>query len=327
MITHVAIAGTLEGALGLGLDVVDTAARLLRAGRTPAAARVRSLAQRVVSVDGAPVRSTQGRLLAVDGALDLRAVRRGDVVVLPGVLATTDAELAALLARPDLQRVLAFLPRAVARGAVVAASCSATFFLAAAGLLDGRSATTTWWLMPAFARRFPRVELRADRVLVDSGGVLTAGAAFAHTDLMLAIVARVTSPSLADLVARYLVLDRRPSQARYLVLDHLRTADPAVRAVEELVAANLARQLSLAELARAAGTSPRTLARRLAAATGLTPQRFAQRVRVAHAAHLLETTRDSVEDIAARVGYADSAAFRRAVRRHTGRSPRDLRAG
>ena len=316
----------MEGALGLGLDVVDTAARLLRAGRVPSAARMRALAQRVVSVDGAPVSSTQGRPLAVDGALDLRAIRRGDVLVLPGVLATTDAEVAALLARDDLQRVLALLSRAVARGALVAASCSATFFLAAAGLLDGRAATTTWWLMPAFARRFPRVELRADRVLVDSRGVITAGSAFAHADLMLAVVARLTSPSLADLVARYLVLDRRPSQARYMVLDHLRTADPAVRAVEELVVANLARQLSLTELARAARTSSRTLARRVAAATGLTPQRFAQRVRVAHAAHLLETTREPVEHIAARVGYADPAAFRRAVRRHTGQAPRELRA-
>jgi transcriptional regulator GlxA family with amidase domain len=88
------------------------------------------------------------------------------------------------------------------------------------------------------------------------------------------------------------------------------------------VHAHLDRQITLDELARAAGTSPRTLARRLAATAGTSPQRFVQRVRMAHAAHLLDTTRASVEDIAARVGYADAAAFRRVFRRHTGSSPR-----
>ncbi len=150
----------------------------------------------------------------------------------------------------------------------------------------------------------------------------TAGSAFAHADLMLALLGQVASPSLAHLVARYLVLDARPSQSRYMVLEHLRTQDPSLRAVERFVAANLHRQLTLEELARAASTSPRTLARRVHAGLGMSPLAFVQRVRVHHAAHLLETTRESVEAIAARVGYADAAAFRRVFRRHLGESPR-----
>ncbi|MFN7135278.1 MAG: GlxA family transcriptional regulator, partial [Myxococcales bacterium] len=181
-------------------------------------------------------------------------------------------------------------------------------------------------LMPFFARRYPEVELRADRMVVESGRVVTAGSAFAHADLMLSVVARLTSPSLANLAARYLVLDTRASQSRYMVLDHLRRFDPLLRTLEEFVEANLDRQVSLDELARAAATSPRTLARKLEASMGMSPQRFVQRVRVEHAAHLLETTRESVEEIAARVGYADPAAFRRIFRRHTGDSPRGRRA-
>lgn len=322
MIYHVAIDGIMEGALGLGLDTVDTAARLLRAGRGPASRDARVLEQRVVSHDGEPVHSVQRRPIGVEGRLNLRSIKRGDVLVLPGVFATKDASVERLLSRPDVQRVVQLLPRAAAKGALIAASCSATFFVAAAGLLDGSRATTTWWLMPFFARRFPKVELRADRMLVDGGPVITAGSAFAHADLMLAVVARLTSPSLANLAASYLVLDTRTSQSRYMVMDHLRSFDPLLRALEEFVATNLDRQLSLAELARAAGTSPRTLARRVEASVGMTPQRFVQRIRVARAAHLLETTREPVEEVAARVGYADAAAFRRIFRRHTGTSPR-----
>lgn len=322
MIWHVAIDGVMEGALGLGLDVIDTAARLLRAGSASLPRRTISLGQRVVSHDGKVVRSVQGRPIAVEGALRLRSIRAGDVLVLPGVFATKDSSVERLLARADVKRVVALLARAAAKGALIAASCSATFLVGAAGLLDGGSATTTWWLMPFFARRYPRVGLRVDRMLVDNGSVLTAGSAFAHADLMLAVVARLASPALSNLVARYLVLDARASQSRYMVMDHLRSFDPVLHTLEAFVAANIDRQLSLAELARSTGTSPRTLARRVATAVAMTPQQFVQRVRVTHAAHLLETTRAPVDEIAARVGYADAAAFRRVFRKHAGESPR-----
>ncbi len=326
MIFHLAIDGVMEGALGLGLDVVDTAARLLRAGMVPVPRSLRALDQRVVSHDGQSVPSVQRRSIAVEGKLNLRSVQKGDVLVLPGVFATKDSSLDRLLSRPDVMRVVSFLPRAAAKGAIIAASCSATFLLGAAGLLDGGPATTTWWLMPFFARRFPAVELCAHQMVVESDNVITAGSAFAHADLMLAVIARIASPSLANLVANYLVLDSRVSQSRYMVRDHLRSFDPLLRTLETFVGANLDRQLSLDELSSAAGTSPRTLARRVKTAVGLTPLGFIQTLRVAHAAHLLETTRESVEEIAARVGYADSAAFRRIFRRHTGSSPRSGRS-
>lgn len=325
MIHHLALDGVMEGALGLGLDVVDTAHRLLSAGRVTVPCAPRTLAQRVVSSDGEPVSSVQGRAIAVDGALGLRGLRAGDVIVIPGIFATRESSIERILTRPDVMQVVGLLPRAVEKGVRVAASCSATFLLAAAGLLDGGSATTTWWLMPVFARRFPKVTLDVNRMVVDGASALTAGSAFAHADLMLAVVTRLTSPSLASLSASYLALDARTSQTRYMVMDHLRSFDPVLTTLEQVVMANLDRQLSLAELARAAGTSPRTLASRVEIGVGMTPLGFVQRVRMAHAAHLLETTRDPVEVIAEKVGYADAAAFRRVFRKHTGESPRGRR--
>lgn len=324
--TQLVFDGVADGPVGVGLDVVNTAARLVRAGLADAASSRVTARVRVVSVDGAPVRTSAGRTLPVDGALALRGLGRGDVLVLPGLGTATPRALAAVLERADVTRACEVIAGAAARGVLVAGSCASTFVLAASGVLDGREATTTWWLGPAFAQRFPRVTLRTDRMVVGSGRVFTAGSAFAHADLMLALIAETSSPSLAHLVARYLVLDERASQARYMVLDHLRSADPVVQTLERFIAANMQRQVTVAQMARATATSPRTLARKLEKALGTTPLRFAQRMRVAQAVHLLETTQRSVDEIAARVGYADAAAFRRVFRRETGDAPRARRA-
>lgn len=325
-ITHLVFDGVADGPVGVALDIVAAAARVVRAGLVALPTGRLTPRQRIVSVDGRPVRTAAGRVLAVDGAFALRSMGVGDVVVLPGLGMVTPPAIAAALERPDIARGIALVARAARKGVLVAASCSATFVLAAAKVLDGGQATTTWWLGPTFAERFPRVALRADRMVVESNGVFTAGSAFAHADLMLGILAHTLSPSLAHTVAKYLVLDERASQARYMVMHHLGSSDPAIRKLEGFVTSNLDRQVTIHEMARATATSPRTLARRVAKALGTTPQHFARRLRIAQAAHLLATTPHSVDDVAARVGYADPAAFRRIFRRETEETPRAHRA-
>lgn len=316
--------GVADGPVGITLDVLGAAVRLARAGLVEGIDTLR-VRPRLCSVDGAPVRTAAGRALSVDGALPRRAWKRTDVLVLPGLGMATEEEIASALALPIMQQGMRAVARAVAQGALVAASCSATFVLGAAGVFDEREATTTWWLAPVFTRLFPRARLRSDRMVVEADNVLSAGSALAHADLMLAVLTRIGGSALSHMVARYLVLDERSSQARYMVREHLRSADPAVQRLEGFVAQNLSRQLSIAELARASATSERTLARRLKAQLGLTPHHFVQRIRMARAVHLLETTRATVDDIAAQVGYADAAAFRRVLRRETGQSARELR--
>jgi len=325
MIVHLIFDGVAESSLGVGLDIVGAAARLVAQQPAIAPQAARLLRQRVVSLNGQPVRAGSGRPLAVDGALHPRAIGAADVVVVPGWFAATPATIERLFAADDFHQAAAALRRAAGKGAMLAASCSATFLLAETGLLDDQRATTAWWLAADFTRRFPAVALTAERMVVDAGRILTAGSAFAHADLMLAVVARLASPSLARLVARYLVLDQRPSQARYMVMEHLRVADPALQKAERFISGNLHRQITLDELAGAAAVSPRTLARRVQAGLGMTPNEWVQRLRVAHAAHLLETSQASVQAVARRVGYADPAAFRRIFRRFAGESPRGRR--
>ncbi len=320
--TLLVLDGVADGAVGITLDILGAAARIAKLGL--AGKRVRpALVPRIVSLHGRSVQTASRRNLAVDGAL--RSVDRDDILLLPGLGMATPDDIDGALAREDITAAARAVARAAARGATVAASCSATFVLGASGVLDDREATTTWWLGPVFARRFPRVSLRADRMVVASGRAFTAGSSFAHADLVLAILARACGPSLAQLVSRYLIIDERPSQARYMVAHHLRTDDPVVRALERFVLAELDRPLTVPEMARATATSPRTLARKLDVALGTTPLRFSQRLRIERAVHLLETTDEPVAAIAARVGYADAAAFRRILRRETGRAPREFR--
>src|SRR6202012_5195030 len=114
------------------------------------------------------------------------------------------------LARKDVRDAVAQLQTWQRQGARISPSCIGTFVLAEAGLLDGEEATTTWWLSPLFRQRYPRVRLDESRVIVQPNAVVTAGAALSHLDLALTLIRRA-SPELANLTARYLVVDVRTS--------------------------------------------------------------------------------------------------------------------
>jgi transcriptional regulator GlxA family with amidase domain len=128
-------------------------------------------------------------------------------------------------------------------------------------------------------------------------------------------------------VARYLVVDRRPAQSAYVVTDHLAHADPLVLRFERWARTRLAEGFSLDAAARAVGTSKRTLARRMSRVLNKSPMAYVQDLRVERAVHLLKTSDRSLEQIAALVGYADGVTLRNLLRRRTGRSAREFRAG
>jgi len=266
------------------------------------------------------VRTQQGLTLALDRA------GRGtpDLVLVPALGCKTPATLSAALEGRQVGEACDFLRRASASGARIAAACTATFVLARSGLLDGGTATTTWWLAPLFRERYPRVELDESRMVVESGRVATAGAALAHLDLALWVVRR-RSPSLAALTARYLIVDARASQANYAIPAHLAHADPIVERFERWARRTLVDRFSLEDAARAAGTSERTLARRLRRVLGKTPLSYVQDLRVERALHLLQTSDGTVDQIAGEVGYGDGVTLRALLRRKTGRGVRELR--
>jgi transcriptional regulator GlxA family with amidase domain len=135
-------------------------------------------------------------------------------VVVCGIWVEEPALLDAVLARPETQTLLRAIRKAHARGAIVAAACAGVSLVAAAGLLDGARATTTWWLASHFRRSFPRVELDASACLVSHGRIVTAGAVFGIADLALHLVARFLGPAKAHRCSSLLLLDRHHRRPR-----------------------------------------------------------------------------------------------------------------
>lgn len=306
----VALDGYTDSGLAVALDVFRAANALgARAGsRHRFALEVLSPSKQVRSASG----------LAITAQGGLSRLSRCEVALVPGCWMEEPSHVDRMLARADVQATARALAALFRRGGLVGASCSGTFVLASTGLLDGRRATTTWWLAEAFRRRFPRVRLEADQALVAEGRLLCAGTVFAMADLALAVVARRAGPALARQCMRALLLDQHASQAPYMVLRQMVLEEPLVLEAERWVRRHLAEPFSVPALAKAIGASPRTLARRLEASVGTGPLGFIHRVRLEAATHLLRSSTASLDDVAARVGYRDAGTLRRLIRRNLG---------
>jgi transcriptional regulator GlxA family with amidase domain len=314
--------GVFDTGMAVVLDALRMANALSAATGTPSPGEPPPFE---VELAGLKTRVTTALGLHV-AAKKARAMPAPDWVVMPAISAATPEALVQSLELPAVREAGAQLRRWQEEGARIAAACIGTFLLAESGLLDGREATTTWWLSPLFRRRYPQVHLDEDRMLVPSGPFVTAGAGMGHLDLVLWLI-RQASPALATLVARYMLVDGRVSQAPYIIPDHLAHSDPLIERFERWTRANLATGFSLQKAAEALATTPRTLQRRAEAVLGKSPLAYFQDRRVERARHLIETSSMDIEAIAAEVGYADGATLRTLLRRRLGRGVRELRAG
>ncbi|MCK1275046.1 helix-turn-helix domain-containing protein [Bradyrhizobium sp. 61] len=268
------------------------------------------------------VRSGQGFAIPVKSvASDLKP----DWVIVPALNTSRPEQLIPALDRRDVREAVKQLQSWYAEGARIAASCIGTFVLAEAGLLDGRDATTTWWLSPLFRQRYPNVRLDETRMLVTSDRVVTAGAAMGHLDLALWFI-RQASPELAAVVSRYLLADLRSLQAPFIIPNHLAQADPLIQRFERWAREHLKQGFSLQEAASALATSARTLQRRCESVLGKSPLSYFQDLRVERAQSLLHGSGLDVDAIAAEVGYEDGATLRTLLRERLGRGVRELRA-
>lgn len=276
--------------------------------------------------------SAEGGSIDLQGGLSVattRLPRRGpddSVWVVPGLGTDSPGAVDERLARPDAHSVRTGLRRHAENGGQLAASCSAVFLLAGAGVLDGHRVTTTWWLAPLLAEQAPGCTVDASRMVCADGNLVTAGAAFAQTDLMLHLIRQHYGNRLVDAVARSLLIDARQSQSPYVVPELLANGDELVARIISTVEARLPHPPSIAELAAELSVSERTLARHVVRATGRTTSALVQSVKVRRARTLLETSHLSVEQIAAAVGYRDATALRRAMKRTVGATPSRFRS-
>jgi transcriptional regulator GlxA family with amidase domain len=316
-ITLLALEGCFASNITGAIDVFNTANTVAqRLGREPL------FEWQVLSLDGGPVRASSGYRMTVDGALEDAPPAK--LVLIPAFGSPQPEQLVAAVKRHA--GLLPWLAKQYDSGVTLAASCSGTFLLAETGLLEGKPATTSWWLAEAFSRRYPKVNLDLACMLTDGGRLMCSGSGMSYLDLVLHLIERIAGRDIARVSAKYIVLDdQRRSQAAYVILNHSRNYDPLITKAEKWLKANLRKRISIDALAVELAVSPRTLARRFTQSTGDSPQVFLQKLRVETGKALLENTALRMDQVLERIGYDDDSAFRRLFRKHTGLSPREYR--
>lgn len=256
---------------------------------------------------------------AIDTRHGLEALRRAGTIVVPA--GSNDRE-------PPAPALLDALRAAHRRGARMLSVCTGAFVLAAAGLLDGRRATTHWMHAAELARRHPRVRVDSEVLYVDDGSIMTSAGSAAGIDLCLHVVSLDHGAEVTNALARRMVVPphRDGGQAQFIEAPAGTTTgcDP-FEGVLRWAQEHLDEPLTVAELARRSSMSPRTFARRFRSVTGTTPYQWLLRQRVLLAQRLLETTEEPVELVARRAGFGSAAALRQRFQPLVGSTPTGYR--
>jgi transcriptional regulator GlxA family with amidase domain len=277
---------------------------------------------RTVSLDGRDVSTVRGQKLAVDGGIGDAAVH--DAIIVTGFLVNLETFADRI---KKFSKAAAWLRRRHANGSIVSGFCTGVFILAEAGLLNGRRATTTWWLQSELKQCYPRVDLALDAVVTETDNVVCAAGPMSWIDLVLRLIEMAAGAETARICADFAVLDTgHRTQAVYMPQGYLLKRDPWLVEAEMIVRRFNPRQITVRKLAAALGSSERTLHRRIKALAGESPQSFIGRIRIEMARTLLETTARSVKDIANSSGYRDESSFRKAFRKRVSMNPRDYRS-
>jgi transcriptional regulator GlxA family with amidase domain len=210
----------------------------------------------------------------------------------------------------------------------IAGICTGVTLLAAAGVLDGKPATTHWAIADYCRMKYPQVDWKPDRFVTESNNVFCGGGLYASIDLSLYLVEHYCGHMVAVQTAKALLLETPRAFQTTHDSSPPRSAhdDAPIQSAQKYLVGHFKEQIDLDALATKHGMSPRTFARRFKTATGDSPLTYLHRLRIDRARHMLESAHRSVEEISREIGYEDVAFFRHLFRRHTGASPREYRA-
>ncbi|HEY7176952.1 MAG TPA: helix-turn-helix domain-containing protein [Micromonosporaceae bacterium] len=271
---------------------------------------------RIVTVDGKPAHSSAGFTITPDHGPD--AIASADTVIVTGI----DGERSPHM-RPVLDARVRGVFDQIKPGTRVMSICTGAFVLAAAGLLDGRPATTHWAWADLFRSQFPNVLLDPDVLYVDDGDVLTSAGVSAGIDLCLHVIRRDHGSEAANRAARRGVVApwRDGGQSQYIERPVPMPADVSTAATRAWATARLNEDIDLSAMAKHARMSVRTFTRRFRAEAGMSPGRWIVHQRVEHARRLLETTDMPVDRVASAVGFGTATSLRQHLHAAIGVSP------
>ena len=268
----------------------------------------------IVSQDGNPVKCLNNVLIQPHGAIE--DVAETDLILIPSI---TNIEKTIKYS----SGILSWLTHHYRRGTRIASVCTGAFLLAQTGLLNGKTATTHWGFVNEFREMFPEVILKPERIITDEGDLFCAGALSAGIDLSVYLVEKFCGHEIAIQCSKSLLHDMgRASQAPYTVFQFQKKhSDKAIKASQKWMEDHYQKEIDITVVAKAHGMSRRTFERRFKKATGDTPLAYLQRTRVEEAKRLIESTRETFDEICYQLGYENSNHFREVFKKHTGLLP------
>lgn len=274
---------------------------------------------KLVSESGKPVTTSSGIVIHADEKLS--ELNQCDFLMIAAYLYGTKNTLESFI--ENQSTVFDELHRLHQANTMIGAYCSATFVLAASGLLNGGQATTSWWLANSFRRSYPQIKLTLQDLIVEENNLFTAGATTSYIYLCLKIIEKLAGAQIANQVSKVLLVDNnRLSQLPYMqYLPVVKHKDSVISKCQDWIQSNLNKPISLEDMAEIAAMSKRNFIRRFKKAVGETPLSYLQRLRIETAKRYLETTDLHMDQIIEKVGYEDSSAFRRVFQKITSLTP------
>ncbi len=268
---------------------------------------------RLVSWDGAAIKAGNGRSIVPDGAL--KTMRTPDVLIIPGMLDSRTVRHVPLFSKK--------LRSIKNKGTVICSVCAGSCFLAAAGILTDKKATTHWNLIAPFREAFPSVRWVPNQLLVRDENIITTGGVSSWQELGLFLIELFGSTTLARYTSSFMLIEPgRDSQAPYRISMLPKShPDEQIRSLQTWMEENHTHPICLQDMIDKAGMSERNLIRRFKKATGYTPLQYLQEQRLHAAKELLEKTQHSFEEITWKVGYQDVNSFRDLFKKRNGITP------
>ncbi len=282
------------------MDIFQQAEQLLK--NEPK--RTEQLSAKLVSVDGKPILCQNNISLNVHQAV--KEIQDPDIFII-----TSIHDVDTVLSKNKF--MVDWLKEKHQKGTALASICTGSFLLAETGLLDGKAATTHWSLADEFSKRYPALEVKSDKLIINHQNIYCSAGAGSSTDLAYYLLEKYFGHALAARTAKFFVHDfRRASQSAYTIYE-AKTGhhDTQVLTVQHWIQENLSQPMDIKALSKIACMSPRTFERRFKKATGDSPLVYIQRLKVEAAKQMLETTHDSFDEISYEMGYRNSGSFRK----------------
>ena len=271
----------------------------------------------IASLGGVDI--TASNRLVIQAHCDITTVSKCDLLLIPTIGDSIDKVL------KQNAKLLPHLQRLAATEADIASNCSGAFFLAEAGLLDGKTATTHWGYADKFKSDYPLVDLQDNQFVTQSGNIFCAAGGSAFYDLALLLIERYCGREVSTQVAKTQIIDsKRGSQNSYTnVTLHKPHGDTLVKQVQEYIENNFDQPLQVSDLATIVNVTPRTLNRRFQTSIDMRPIEYIQAVRIEQAKRLLELGDVTIKSLAEQVGYDDISSFTRLFKRATELTPKE----